>query len=528
MQSNPAAGKGTHGLAWRLRPSANGATFTLIGVTAAASTTVAIAVPSMLGSAFAAILCALALGLLGAAHWTTRSRFEKLSDSLESIGLGELSGRAETILAGESGRVVDAVHQMSRDLGELARKVRSSAKRIETGAAEIAAGSNELSQRTEEQATSLEQAASSMEELTSAVRQNSETAEQAKQLARQATDVATRGGAIVGEVVTTMREIEQASHKVADIVALIDSIALQTNILALNAAVEAARAPEQGRGFAVVAAEVRNLAQRSAEAANEVKGLIFGSVERVENGARLVGEAGQTMQDIVTSVKHVSELMDGIAEASAQQTAGIQEINQMITAMEQVTQQNAALVGETIGSSHLFEEEVAKLNDAVGHFKLDRASGRQTCVELVRRAVSHIRNVGRDRACDDFDDPRGDYLFGEFYISAFDVNGIRLANGLDPASRGEQIYESRDADGKQHVRAIIEKARTRGKGWEDYKWINPVTRRIEPKSVYFELIDNIVVTCGIYRSAAASSAMEAPRTLSAAMTRPSPLLRQPR
>ena len=492
-------------LAALLRPSAKGATFLLIAAASCASTVLAVSVPGPEGAALAGVLCVAALMLLGALHWTIKAKFAKLSESLESIGLGELSGRAQTILEGESGRVIDSVHQMNRDLVDIVRHVRASAQRIKSAASEIAAGSGDLSHRTEEQASSLEQTAASMEELTSTVKQNSENAGQANALAHRATLVATHGGEIVTRVVETMNEMQQSSKKIVEIVSLIDSIAFQTNILALNAAVEAARAGEHGRGFAVVAAEVRSLAQRSADSAKEVKQLIYSSVERVDGGSKLVSDAGATMKEIVTTVRHVSELMAGIADASAQQTAGIQEINQTILTMEQVTQQNAALVEETIAASHLFEDEVENLQEVVGHFKLDRAEGRHTCVALVRRGVAHIEDSGKHKACDDFDDPRGGYIFGEFYISAFDVHGVRMANGLDPASRGEHIYESRDADGKQHVRAIIEKAKLRGKGWEDYKWTNPITRRIEPKSVYFELIDDVVVTCGIYRAETAQA-----------------------
>jgi signal transduction histidine kinase len=171
--------------------------------------------------------------------------------------------------------------------------------------------------------------------------------------------------------------------------------------------------------------------------------------------------------------------------------------------LEQVNLQNAALVEQTHAASRLFEEEVDRLEEVVGHFKLDRAEGRHQAVALVRQAVQHMQAVGKRRACDDFDDPSGDFIFGEFYISAFDIHGIRMANGLDPASRGENIHDIRDADGKQHVRAIIEKAKARGKGWEDYKWTNPVNKRVEPKSVYFELFDNVIVSCGIYRAAEA-------------------------
>jgi methyl-accepting chemotaxis protein len=509
-----------------LLPSGNAGTLLLIGALSVVSTTTALFMPGLQGMALAYVLCGAAACLLAAMHWKIGGKFDKVSESLECIGLGELSGRAETILEGESGRVIESVHQMNRDLIGIVRHVRGSAERIKYAAKEIAAGSGELSQRTEEQASSLEETAASMEELTSTVRQNSENAEQANKLAQRATLVATQGGEIVAQVVQTMNDIQLGSKKIVDIVSLIDSIAFQTNILALNAAVEAARAGEQGRGFAVVASDVRNLAQRSADSAKEVKQLIFNSVERIDNGTKLVGEAGATMHEIVTSVKHVSGLMAGIADASTQQNSGIQEINQTICTMEQVTQQNAALVQQTIAASHLFEDEVEKLQEVVGHFKLDRGEGRNTCVDLVRRGVAHIRSVGKRQACDDFDDPRGGYIFGEFYISAFDVNGVRMANGLDPASRGEHIYELRDADGKENVRAIIEKARARGKGWEDYKWTNPLSRRIEPKSVYFELVDDIVVTCGIYRAEESATGASHPATYVPPM--PSPAMRTQR
>jgi methyl-accepting chemotaxis protein len=504
-------------LAAAVLPSASGPALWVAAALSIASTSTAVLMPGAQGASLAGMLCVAAVALLAAMHWSIKGKFHKLSESLESIGLGELSGRAETILEGQTGRVIDSVHQMNRDLVGIVRQVRGSADRIRVGAAEIAAGSSELSHRTEEQASSLEETAASMEELTSTVKQNSENAELANRLAQGATQVATRGGEIVNHVVQTMSDMQSSSKKVVEIVSLIDNIAFQTNILALNAAVEAARAGEHGRGFAVVASEVRNLAQRSAGSAKEVKQMIYNSVERVDNGSKLVGEAGATMTEIVNAVKQVSELMSGIADACAQQNAGIQEINRTISSMEQVTQQNSSLVEQTIAATHLFEDEVGKLQDVVGHFKLDRAEGRNTCVDLVRRGVAHIREVGRHKACDDFDDPRGDYIFGEFYISAFDVRGVRMANGLDPASRGEHIYEIRDADGRQHVRAIIEKAKSRGKGWEDYKWTNPVTRRIEPKSVYFELVDDVVVTCGIYRNEEQPRPLHAPTAPSLAV-----------
>jgi methyl-accepting chemotaxis protein len=248
--------------------------------------------------------------------------------------------------------------------------VRSSTDTIATASAQIAAGNLNLSSRTEAQAGSLEETASSMEELTSIVKTNADNARQARQFVVSAADHASRGGEVVTEVVSTMGAIKQSSGKIVEIIGVIDSIAFQTNILALNAAVEAARAGEQGRGFAVVAAEVRNLAQRSAGAAKEIKALIEDSVAKVDAGGRLVDQAGSTMSDIVGSVNKVAALMNEFAAASAEQSAGIEQVNIAIVEMDQSTQQNAALVEEAAAAAASLEEQAHQLSDAVGVFKL--------------------------------------------------------------------------------------------------------------------------------------------------------------
>src|SRR5512147_2455503 len=240
---------------------------------------------------------------------------------------------------------------MNDSLVRVVSQVRSGTDTVATASSQIAAGNLDLSSRTEEQASSLEETASSMEELTSTVKQNAENARQANQLAIGSSDVAGKGGAVVSQVVTTMDAINEASRKIVDIISVIDGIAFQTNILALNAAVEAARAGEQGRGFAVVAGEVRNLAQRSAAAAKEIKTLIGDSVDKVENGSKLVANAGQTMDEIVTSIKRVTDIMAEISAASAEQSAGIEQVNTAITQMDEVTQQNAALVEEAAAAA---------------------------------------------------------------------------------------------------------------------------------------------------------------------------------
>jgi methyl-accepting chemotaxis protein len=270
----------------------------------------------------------------------------------------------------EIGDLMTALKSMNDSLRTVVSQVQVGTSTIATASNEIAAGNMDLSQRTEEQASSLEETASSMEELTSTVRQNAENAKQANQLAQAASDVAERGGTIVSQVVDTMGNINTSSRKIVDIIGVIDGIAFQTNILALNAAVEAARAGEQGRGFAVVASEVRNLAQRSAGAAKEIKELIGNSVEQVDIGAKLVQQAGSTMDDVVASVRRVTDIMGEITSASSEQSIGIDQVNTAITQMDHVTQQNAALVEQAAAAAASMQEQAARLSDVAASFKL--------------------------------------------------------------------------------------------------------------------------------------------------------------
>ena len=271
------------------------------------------------------------------------------------------------------GQTKDAINTTVNNLQKLVIDVKSSVDSIGTASKEIASGNTDLSQRTEEQASSLEETAASMEELTSTVKQNAESAKQANQLAHNASTVAQKGGSVVQQVVGTMSSINDSSRKIVDIISVIDGIAFQTNILALNAAVEAARAGEQGRGFAVVAAEVRNLAQRSAAAAKEIKNLIGDSVEKVDVGTKLVDDAGKTMEEIVNAVKRVTDIMSEISAASNEQSQGIEQINRAITQMDEVTQQNAALVEEAAAAAESLEEEAQSLTRSVSVFKLNEA-----------------------------------------------------------------------------------------------------------------------------------------------------------
>ena len=292
----------------------------------------------------------------------------------EAIASGDLTQTVEEKSHDEAGQLVHSLNTMQTKLAATVNEIKQSAAIIAVASQEIATGNADLSNRTESQASSLEETASSMEQLTSTVKQNAENAHQANQLVMSASDYAVKGGKVVGDVVQTMGSIKESSRKIVDIIGVIDGIAFQTNILALNAAVEAARAGEQGRGFAVVASEVRSLAQRSASAAKEIKTLIGDSVSKVDAGGKLVDEAGVTMSEIVTSVKHVADIMGEITAASKEQSAGIAEVNGAIAQIDEITQQNAALVEQAAAAAESLQEQADLLARAVGVFKIDNAA----------------------------------------------------------------------------------------------------------------------------------------------------------
>ncbi|MEA9565198.1 methyl-accepting chemotaxis protein [Xanthomonas sp. WHRI 8932A] len=299
---------------------------------------------------------------------------EQISALLSALSRGDLTVRMQGQFSGVFAQMRDDANATAEQLADIVGRIKLSSSAINSAAGEIASGNSDLSHRTEQQAANLEETAASMEELTSTVKQNAESARQANQLAIGATGVASQGGEVVSQVVTTMSGIEASSKKIADIISVIDGIAFQTNILALNAAVEAARAGEQGRGFAVVASEVRTLAQRSAGAAKEIKGLIDDSVHKVAEGSALVRKAGATMAEIVASVQRVTDIMGEISAASQEQSAGIEQVNQTITQMDETTQQNAALVEEATAAARSMEEQAGHLAEAVSVFKLDESA----------------------------------------------------------------------------------------------------------------------------------------------------------
>ena len=332
------------------------------------------------------------------AFWLIRAITLPLREAVlaaEHVAAGDLMQPINVRSNDETGQLMQAMQAMNNSLANIVSQVRTGTETISVASRQIASGNADLSSRTEQQASSLEETASSMEELTSTVKQNAENARQANQLVQSTAEVAVKGGQVVGHVVETMASIKDSSRKIADIIGVIDSIAFQTNILALNAAVEAARAGEQGRGFAVVASEVRNLAQRSAGAAKEIKSLIEDSVGQVEAGDKLVAEAGKTMGEIVTSVKRVTDIMGEIAAASQEQSAGIEQVNQAITQMDDATQQNAALVEEAAAAAMSLQDQASKLAEAVSVFKLDGRYSQRAALPASRGSATALPNKSK-------------------------------------------------------------------------------------------------------------------------------------
>ncbi|WP_051516783.1 methyl-accepting chemotaxis protein [Herbaspirillum sp. RV1423] len=413
------------------------------------------------------------------------------------VATGDLSSQVTVVGRDEITELLRALSAMNQSLLKIVGEVRSSTQVISGASSEIALGNSELSSRTEAQASSLEQTAASMEQLTATVTQNADHAMRANQIVEAASRFAAKGGQVVSQVLETMGSINDSSRKIVDIIGVIDGIAFQTNILALNASVEAARAGEQGRGFAVVASEVRNLAQRSAVAAREIKLLINDSVQKVQSGNALADQAGSTILEIVDSVQHVERIIVEITQASKEQSSGIAEINQAVTQMDQMTQKNAAMVEQAASSAMKMQELATSLAQSVSAFRLENHA--QDAVSMVQRAVQHVRQKGKEAALQDFSRPAPEFKQRDLYINVIDLDGNTLAHGENAKLIGRNLIDLKDADGKLFIKHFVDTAKSAGKGWIDYRWPNPVTAILEEKTTYIEEINGLVIGCGIYK-----------------------------
>ena len=460
--------------------------------------------PPAVTAGLAAVALLAGFGAAWAAMRAVSHSFAAANDAARRLAAGDLSEPIPVHGPAEARALLRALHEAGERMFAVVCSVRTGTTAVASMSAALASDNAALSARTEAQAGSLEETASSVEELTSTVKQNAVHAAEANRLAGSASQAAGDGGKVVEDVVRTMGAIRDRSHKVVDIIGVIDGSAFQTNILALNAAVEAARAGEQGRGFAVVAAEVRSLAHRSAAAAKEIKQLIGDSVEQVEAGSRLVDQAGAAMGGIIASVERVTAIMNEISAATREQSSGIEEISRAIVQVDAGTQQNAGLV-EAAGraTAHLHDQAVM-LTGAVAGFSLGaREFGNaDDAAAMVRNAVAFCAAQGAEALIDEVNKlGRGRFIDRDLYISVYSGTGQVLAHGANPRLVGADGSTFKDTDGKLFVKEIVARARQAGSGWLDYKWAHPVTKKTLVKTTCFERAGDLVVACGFYKNA---------------------------
>ncbi len=455
------------------------------------------------------LACGIGSLVIGAAFawWVTRGIVTPLRQAVSiatRVKEGDLTATDEVkVSTDEIGQLLQALHDLSGHMFKIVSEVRMGTTAIASASGQLSSDNAALSFRTESQASSLEQTAASMEELTSTVKQNADSTRQANELVLSASNYAAKGGKVVGEVVQTMGSIKQSSYRIRDIVSVIDTIAFQTNILALNAAVEAAHAGENGRGFAVVAAEVRNLAQRAAGSAREIRLLIEESVEHVDAGGTLVDEAGNSMQQIVSSFQHVVDIISEISAASQQQKAGIEEINQAILQIDQMTQQNAQLVEEAEKSGSHLHERALSLSHTVSMFNLGAAEygNADDAIAMVKRGLEYLKENGKENLLAEVSKlNKGQLIDRDLYLSVYDLEtGIVLANGAHSRIVGIEADKVRDVDGKFFTKDMRSTAQNIGSGWVDYKWTHPLTKEIQRKSAYLERVQDMFIACGYYK-----------------------------
>ncbi|MFC7516644.1 methyl-accepting chemotaxis protein [Herbaspirillum sp. GCM10030257] len=472
----------------------------LIGLTIIAASSLSTGASVTVG-----VLCAIAVTFNAVcAGWLIRRIVAPLQESVD-IGRkmieGDLTRNFSTRGTGEIAAMQEVLKDLKDTLFNIVRDVRSGSIAIDTTALSVNADNAALSARNETQAGSVEETAASLEELAATVKHNADAAMQANSVVSSAAELAVKGGHVVKDVVLTMDAIKTSSRKIEEIIGVIDGIAFQTNILALNAAVEAAHAGEQGRGFAVVASEVRSLAQRSAQAARDIKLLIADSVDKVESGASLVDEAGRTMEQIVSSVENVAGYVKGITNATQEQSIGIQQVNQAMVQFEVMIQENTELVTNALKASTNLKSSAASLSDSVAAFTLGSEIGTaDEAIDLVKKAVAMAKTSGLDALIEEVGKLNKSKLLvhKDLYIGIYGFDGFIKAHGANRHFVGSDTSRTRDKNGKAFIAEMITLGKTKGSGWVEYLFAHPTTQEIKTKAAYLERFDDVVITCGCY------------------------------
>lgn len=444
--------------------------------------------------------------LLAYSMWSAVRRlngvFQRPLAAIRRIVAGDLTARFEVDGEGEHAELMTALNTLNERMHKLVNDVRERTKTVVATSAQVGRDSEALRVRTEMQLSSLEDTTKAMTELNSMVLQNASQAQQADELVDAAAEHARNGGTAMTQVVNTMGSIRESSRKIVDIIGLIDSIAFQTNILALNAAVEAARAGDHGRGFAVVASEVRTLARRSATAAKEIKSLIHGSVETVNTGGKLVDQAGKTMSDIVTSVESLTGIIQSIADSSNAQRSGIESVNDKLRELARINRSNARMFGETIEASNTMNEHALTLIKSLSGFNLGvREEGTpEEAQALLQRGVEFLRAHGKQALLDDINKmAKSQFVDRDLYLFALNVDDYKfIAHANNKTVLNYDSRNTKDPDGKQYMKEVVDIARRDGSGSVEYKLNHPLTYELKRKITYFQRVGDVVVACGAY------------------------------
>jgi methyl-accepting chemotaxis protein len=444
---------------------------------------------------------ALLVYLMAAFHAAFVGEFQRVFDVMSQTASGNLRAHVHAEGSDEMAELARLLDRMIGSVSAMVAEVRSNSALVAHAGQSLASGNRELADRTEQQAANLEQTAASVQQLTGTVAQNAQTASESDRRAAQVRDVAEHGAGSMGQAVEKVEGIQKRAAQMNEIIGVIDSLAFQTNILALNAAVEAARAGEQGRGFAVVASEVRNLAQRSADSARQIRALIEASREQVETGAAQIRAAGQSIAQIVDGVRGVASNMSLISASSAEQSTGLSEISTAVSQLDQITQHNAQMVERAVQQANLLEQRAAHLARAVSSFMLQQGTAEEA-MALVDKALAHRRKAARDAFVRDLTDPARGFHDRDMYVFALDAAGVYRAFGGKPEKVGSRVQDIAGVDGNALLASIVAQAEA-GPGWVEYDIVNPASGAVQAKMSYVVKVDDLYVGCGVYKTAAA-------------------------